>query len=110
MLYMKKIIILIGILLNLISLYSQSTENVGIGTLTPDNSALLHLDVSGMTTKRGLLVPKMTAAQRNSIVTPANGLLVFVTDDNNFYYNFGTPASPQWILLLGESTNISEIM
>lgn len=86
---------------------SQSTENVGIGTLTPDNSALLHLDVSGSTTKRGLLIPTMTSAQRNSIANPAKGLLVYITDDNNFYYNSGTPATPIWTILLSGTASIN---
>ncbi|MEN6295754.1 MAG: hypothetical protein ABFD61_06460, partial [Chloroherpetonaceae bacterium] len=81
-------------------LFSQSSENVGIGTNTPNNSAILDLDVSSMTNKRGLLIPRLTAAQRNSIANPATGLIVYVTDDNNFYYNAGTPASPNWIALI----------
>jgi hypothetical protein len=88
-------------------LFSQSTENVGIGTLNPDNSALLHLDVSGSTTKRGLLIPTMTIVQRNAITNPAKGLLVYITDDNNFYYNSGTPGTPVWTLILGGNTLIS---
>ncbi|MBP7215094.1 MAG: hypothetical protein KBA52_05630, partial [Candidatus Kapabacteria bacterium] len=86
--------------------YAQSSENVGIGTNTPDNSAILDLDVNSMTTKRGLLIPRVTAAQRNSITNPATGLIIYVTDDNNFYYNAGTPASPNWIALVSAVANI----
>ena len=51
---------------------------VGIGTASPDPSALL--DISGTT--KGFLIPRMTTAQRNAIASPAEGLLIFNTDTN----------------------------
>lgn len=51
-------------------------QQVGIGTNTPATSAIL--DVSSTTS--GLLPPRMTAAQRNAIASPANGLMVFDID------------------------------
>nr|WP_314866992.1 hypothetical protein [uncultured Flavobacterium sp.] len=65
----------------------------GIGTTTPDASAKLEIS----STSKGLLVPRMTAAQKSSIVSPANGLLVYQTDaPTGFYVNTGTAASPLW--------------
>ena len=52
-------------------------QNVGIGTATPNASA--QLDISS--TSKGMLVPRMTMAQRNAVVTPANGLLIYQTDN-----------------------------
>ena len=48
---------------------------------------------------QGVLVPRMTAAQRSpGIVNPATGLLVYQTDGaTGFYYNSGTPAAPNWV-------------
>ena len=60
--------------------YGQN--NVGIGTNTPDASAILELS----NTSKGLLVPRMTGAERVAIATPANGLLVYDITDNCFYY------------------------
>ncbi len=59
-------------------------QGVGINNngLPATPSALL--DVSDTT--RGVLVPRMTNAQRNNIVNPANGLLIFNT--NTYCFNF----------------------
>src|ERR1039458_3430939 len=70
---------------------AQAQGNVGIGTPAPDPSALLDLT----STSRGLLIPRMTQAQRTGILLPATGLLVFCTDTgvslpSTFYYYNGT--------------------
>jgi hypothetical protein len=57
-------------------------NNVGIGTTTPNTSAAL--DISSTT--KGLLIPRMTTTQRNAIITPANGLMVFDTNTNGYWY------------------------
>jgi len=54
----------------------STAQNVGIGTNTPNASA--QLDVTS--TSRGLLPPRMTCAQRNAIVNPAAGLIIYCTD------------------------------
>lgn len=65
----------------------------GIGTTTPNASAKLEI----ASTDKGLLIPRMSAAQRAAITTPANGLLVYQTDsETGFYVNTGTSASPTW--------------
>lgn len=61
---------------------TAAQNNVGIGTPTPDASSILELRDNS----RGVLVPRLTTVQRNSIATPANGLLVFDTDFNCFYF------------------------
>jgi hypothetical protein len=58
-----------------------SAQSIGVGTDTPDSSALLDLSSSA----KGMLIPRMTAAQRDSIPNPADGLLVYVTQDSTFY-------------------------
>ncbi|MCC7437705.1 MAG: hypothetical protein IT211_04345 [Armatimonadetes bacterium] len=66
--------------------------HVGIGTIAPNRSALL--DLTG--TDVGLLIPRLTTTQRNAIALPAKSLLIFNTDANEFQYNWGTPAVPDW--------------
>ncbi|HEY4147285.1 MAG TPA: hypothetical protein VGM41_00080 [Chitinophagaceae bacterium] len=74
--------------------FSVSVDaQVGIGTATPNSSSALDIT----STAGGLLLPRMTTAQRTAISSPATGLLVYQTDGTTgFYYNSGTPASPAW--------------
>jgi hypothetical protein len=53
----------------------RADGNVGIGTTSPDASALL--DVSSTT--KGLLPPRMTTGQINAITSPAEGLIAYNT-------------------------------
>ena len=50
-----------------------SGGNVGIGNVSPESSAIL--DVSSTT--KGFLPPRMTFANRNSIASPATGLVIY---------------------------------
>ena len=65
---------------------SFAQNNVGIGTLTPDASAVLELS----STSQGFLPSRMDSTQMISIVSPAKGLMVYNTTDNCFWYNNGT--------------------
>lgn len=67
-------------------LTATSTGNVGIGTTSPNASALL--DVSSTT--RGFLPPRMTNAQMVAIATPAAGLVVYDTTNNKLNVYDGT--------------------
>jgi hypothetical protein len=50
---------------------------------SPDNSAML--DVQSAT--KGMLIPRMTSAQRAAIASPVNGLMIYQTDGvSGFYY------------------------
>jgi hypothetical protein len=45
---------------------------------------------------KGFLLPRMTMAQLEGILSPATGLLVYCVDDNNFFVNRGTELFPDW--------------
>lgn len=51
--------------------------NVGIGISSPDSSALLEIRSS----TQGFLPPRMTTSERDNINSPANGLMIFNTDN-----------------------------
>ncbi len=72
--------------LTLIFCASKVSAQVGIGTTTPDNSAILELK----STNKGFLVPRMSSAERTAIVLPAKGLMVFDNDSTAFYYYDGS--------------------
>ncbi len=86
-------------------------QNAGIGTLSPDPSALLDMT----SISRGLLIPRMTHAQMYLIASPAAGLLVYCTDflssssPSTFYYYTGTEwvpfTSSAWLLLGNAGTS-----
>lgn len=76
----------------------NSLAQVAINTdgSTPDNSAMLDVK----STLKGFLAPRMTQAQRITVVNPAKGLTVFQTDGiSGLYYNSGTPAVPAWAMV-----------
>ncbi len=56
-------------------------QSVGIGTTTPHASAALDISSSN----KGLIVPLMSQAQRLSINSPAEGLLLYDTTFQRFY-------------------------
>jgi len=82
---MRPILLPLSLLLCLLFANSSHAQ-VGVGTTNPDKSAVL--DVSG--TNRGFLAPRMSTTQRNAIVKPAKGLMVFDMDSAYFFYFDGT--------------------
>ena len=63
-------------------------QNVGIGTTTPDKSAVLELSA----TNKGFLPPQMNAVQKGQIQTPKKGLMIYQTDGVAGLYIFNGSA------------------
>src|SRR3989338_2285698 len=91
---MKRSLLLLSSLLTL----SVNAQNVGINGTGAAPAASAMLDISS--TNSGLLIPRMTTAQRTAIAAPATGLLVYDTNIGSFYYYDGT----QWIWMLSNTT------
>jgi len=74
---MRKLINLVLIISSMLISVQIYTQNLGISAnvFTPDSSAGLEIQF----TNKGLLIPRMTTAQRDSISNPAQSLLIFNT-------------------------------
>jgi len=62
-----------------------TSGNVGIGTASPAASAALDIT----STTQGVLMPRMTATQGSAISSPADALLIYVTDTNGTFTSIG---------------------
>ena len=77
--------------------FSQNIAITDDDTYTPSSSSMLDVK----STTKGMLIPRLTTAQRTAIVSPATSLLVFDTSLNGFYYYNGTT----WINLSSGSSS-----
>ena len=60
---------------------------IGINTNTPDTSSAFEIE----STTGGILIPRMKETQRNAILSPAVGLMIYQTDEiSGFYFYNGT--------------------
>ncbi|MFN0275413.1 MAG: hypothetical protein ACKVPJ_06700 [Chitinophagales bacterium] len=81
-----------------------TTGSAGIGTITPAASAILDIT----STTQGILAPRMTKVQRDAIVSPAVGLLIYQTNSTpGFYYYSGTAWTA--ISTKGANTSLSNL-
>ncbi|WP_395626876.1 hypothetical protein, partial [Daejeonella sp.] len=84
--------------ITLLLLCSKLYAQVGIGTNTPAASAAL--EVSSSTNNKGILIPRITATQKDAISNPAAGLMIYQTSaPAGFYYYSGN----SWILLVSQT-------
>lgn len=77
-------------------------QNV-IGGLVGSPSAILDLQ----STSKGLLIPRLTTAERDAIQNPVEGLLIYNTTRGCLEMNIGGESSPDWACLAGASGRIS---
>lgn len=93
---------LLGLGLGVLAFSAQA--QVGVGTTAPDANAALDIS-AGAGNNKGLLVPRLTQAQRTAITTTTQGLLVFQTDgaQPGFWYFQGG----QWVALPSGTTTSS---
>lgn len=78
------------------TVFAQTGVRIATSAGTADPSAMLDVTSNS----KGVLIPRMSASERTGISSPATGLLVFQTDGTpGFYYNAGTPGTPNWVVL-----------
>ena len=85
--------VLLAVLLGAASFSYAQQGSVGIGTTKPDNSAILDLSASN----KGILIPRMSLAQRDLIHNPAIGLKVYQIDSTPGEYSF---TGTKWVKVL----------
>ncbi|MEK7254735.1 MAG: hypothetical protein AAB316_08325, partial [Bacteroidota bacterium] len=87
---LKSLLFFLPCLAASLSLFSQSNiqQSLSINSTGAPADASAQLDVSA--TDKGMLVPRMTTAQRTAIASPATGLLVFDTTTGGFWFYNGT--------------------
>ncbi|MCP4440864.1 MAG: tail fiber domain-containing protein [Aureispira sp.] len=82
----------------------MTAQGVGINDAGAQPDASAALDVSSTT--KGVLVPRMTTAQRTAVASPAKGLLVFDNTSNSFWFYNGSA----WEELAGGSGGSSSAL
>ncbi|MDQ6901917.1 MAG: hypothetical protein M3139_02750, partial [Bacteroidota bacterium] len=86
------------------NLFAQNVS-INIDGSVADTSAIL--DVSSTT--KGFLMPRMTTVQRDAIVLPAKGLIIFNISLSANQVNTGTPAAPIWSTLGTGSGSVTSV-
>jgi hypothetical protein len=89
-LIMKHIIYLFVLAISLFFMAADANaQGMSVNTTGAEANASAMLDVAS--TSKGVLVPRMTGAQKWAIPTPATGLMIFQTDSTaGFYYYTGS--------------------
>jgi hypothetical protein len=103
---MKKFFTLNMLIVVVAMLLTQSvfSQSAAINTDGSSADASAALDIK--TTTKGLLIPRLLAFERGTIGSPATGLTVYQTDGvSGYYYNAGTPLSPNWLYMLPANGN-----
>ena len=85
----KKYYLILLLLIFSGNIFSQ----IGIGTSFPNKSAVLEVSA---TSNKGFLLPRMTTLQRDLLLNPANGLVVYNTNMGEIQSNAGTTLHPKW--------------
>ncbi len=83
----------------ILNLQANAQVAINANGANPDGSAMLDIT----STSKGILIPRMSAAQRDAISLPIPGLLVYCSDDDSFYYSDGSV----WIKIGGGLTSIA---
>jgi microcystin-dependent protein len=94
---MKNYLLLLSVIFNLQGIFAQQSVAINNTGAVANSSAIL--DVSS--TSKGMLLPRMTTAQRTAILNKADGLLVYDTNTNSFWFY----QSSGWTELQSVSTN-----
>lgn len=99
---LKKVFILVCIIMMGMG-NAQNSGSVGINTEAPDGSSVL--DIVSPNSDKGILIPRLTSSQKDYILDPANGLMIYNTSIPCLQINNGTPNSPKWDCVQSSAIN-----
>jgi len=83
-------------------LFLNMQAQTGVGITTPENTAALEIKSD----KKGLLIPRMTLEQRDSISTPTTSLLIYQTDNTPSFYYYD---STKWVRIMNIYSTVKKI-
>ena len=69
-------------ILTFLSIFTYSQVGINTDGSTPNSSSMLDIKSNN----KGILIPRMTQAERSVISTPANGLMVYQTNGTSGFY------------------------
>lgn len=97
---MKKLFTQIACSLVVLCASITHAQQVGVNTDAPDASAAFEVKQSSGNSK-GVVFPRMTQAERNTITNPAVGLIIYNTSIPCLQINDGTSTTPIWNCISG---------
>ncbi len=88
---MNKLLLSISIVIILLASQVSNIYSQGVAINTSGNPADASAMLDVQSTSGGILIPRLTLAQRGNLVSPASGLLIYQTDNQaGFYFYNGT--------------------
>lgn len=91
---MKKILFLLSFTLSLVFLKAQ----IGVNTDSPDVTAIVEI----YSTSKGVLIPRLSNGERDKILAPAEGLIIYNINKNCVEINVGSAIEKKWVCLPGK--------
>jgi trimeric autotransporter adhesin len=77
--------------------FSATSQSLGVNTTGNPAHATAILDVES--SSKGVLVPRMTKAQKNAIASPANALLVYQSGPDSIGFHYYDLPTTSWVYL-----------
>jgi len=90
--------IIISFVFGLSTFSLSNAQTIGIGAPSPNSSAVLEVQSNS----KGMLIPRMTSAERAAISSPATGLMVFDNTTGTFWFK----SAGNWIELVDTLNNV----
>lgn len=74
------------------------SAQVGIMTDSPDETTILEV----YSENKGVLIPRLTENQKEAIIRPAEGLMIYNVDKKCLQINVGSPVDKKWTCVPGK--------